>query len=50
MTYDFKFKLLLILEHLRLLINLKVLDTCFSKEAPAKVPTYYDAIIYSKIY
>jgi hypothetical protein len=50
MTYNLKFKLLLISEHFYLLFDSKALDICSSKEALAKALTYYDAIAYFKIY
>jgi hypothetical protein len=48
MTYNLEFKLPSISEHLHLPIDPKALDICSSKEAPAKVPTYYEAAAHSK--
>jgi hypothetical protein len=48
-TYNLEFKLPLASEHLHLLINSAALDTCSSKEAPAKAPTPHEAAAHSKI-
>jgi hypothetical protein len=48
-TYNLEFKLPSISEHLHLPIDPAALDVFSSKEAPAKVPTLYDAATHSKI-
>jgi uncharacterized protein YqjF (DUF2071 family) len=50
MTYNLKFKLPSISEHLHLPINPAALDTCSSKKTPAKAPTHHDAAAHSKIH
>jgi hypothetical protein len=47
-TYNLKFKLPSISEHLHLSIDPEALDICSSKGALAKVPTHHDVAAYSK--
>jgi hypothetical protein len=49
-TYNLKFKLLLISEQLHLPVYPKALDICSSKKALAKVLTYHKAVAHSKIH